>query len=151
MVEKLNMTPDGYKTKLYISCINECPLEGKIDKDYIVHEILNYHKDLLIVDEFCLSDTCGSLNFIDYKYIVDNCMHFGMPPSKFSLHLHVKKENLDELKKIVFYSLDKNIIRFDVSIIESGGCSVTMNTSKLLPNMSYDLLNSFLINYNKLH
>ena len=147
MVGLLDDISDGFKTKLYISCINECPVEGKIDKDFIVHEILNYYKDLPVIDEFCLSDTCGSLNFIDYKYIVDNCMHFGIPSSKISLHLHVKNENIKELEKIMFYSLDNNIIRFDVSILESGGCSATIHSSKLLPNMSYELFYSFLKKY----
>jgi len=147
MVGILDDISDGFKTKLYISCINECPVEGKIDKDFIVHEILNYYKELPVIDEFCLSDTCGSLNFIDYKYIVDNCMHFGIPSSKISLHLHVKNENIKELEKIMFYSLDNNIIRFDVSILESGGCSATIHSSKLLPNMSYELFYSFLKKY----
>jgi hydroxymethylglutaryl-CoA lyase len=127
-----------YNTKLYISCINECPLQGKIDIDCIVHEILNYHRDFN-VDEFCLSDTCGSLEFEDFKYIVDTCLYFGMTPNQLSLHLHIKKENMDEIKQIVFYALDKKILKFDVSILESGGCSVTMPLSKLLPNMSYEL------------
>jgi isopropylmalate/homocitrate/citramalate synthase len=127
-----------FNTKLYISCIDECPIQGKINVDFIIHEILNYHKELNI-NEFCLSDTCGSLQFEDFKYIVDTCLYFGMIPSQLSLHLHIKKDNIDEIKQIVFYALDRKIMKFDVSILESGGCSVTMPSSKLVPNMSYDL------------
>jgi hydroxymethylglutaryl-CoA lyase len=148
MFKTMGSTPDNdYKTKLYISCINECPLEGKIDNDTIVHEILNYHKNFPLINEYCLSDTCGSLNFDDYKYIVDACMFFGIPPTKLSLHLHVNKENMEELKKIIFHSLDNNIIRFDVSILESGGCSVTLPSSKLLPNLSYEIFNNIYSKY----
>jgi hydroxymethylglutaryl-CoA lyase len=144
----MTTTPEvDFKTKLYISCINECPLEGKIDNDTIVHEILNYHKNFPLINEYCLSDTCGSLIFDDYKYIVDACMFFGIPPTKLSLHLHVNKENIEDLKKIIFHSLDSNIIRFDVSILESGGCSVTLPSSKLLPNLSYEIFNNIYSKY----
>jgi hydroxymethylglutaryl-CoA lyase len=132
-----------FKTKLYISCINDCPLEGKMDNDYIVHEILYYHADFPNINEFCLSDTCGSLKFEDYKYIIGNCIYFGLHPSKISLHLHVKKDNIEEIRQIVKHSIDNNINRFDVSIMESGGCSLTMPAANLLPNASYELFNSF--------
>jgi len=136
-----------FKAKLYISCINECPLEGKIDNDFIVHEIMHYSKDYPIINEFCLSDTCGTLNYEDYKYIVDNCIYFGLHPTKISLHLHVRKSSIEEIKKIVHHSLDNNIIRFDVSIMETGGCSITLSSENLLPNMSYELINYFFEKY----
>jgi len=146
--EMFKTIPDNeIKTKLYISCINECPLEGKIDNDVIVHEILNYHKNFPLINEYCLSDTCGSLNFDDYKYIVDACLFFGMPSTKISLHLHVNKENIEDLTKIIYHSLDNNIIRFDVSLLESGGCSVTLPSSKLLPNLSYEMFNKIYSKY----
>ena len=53
-----NERKDKYKIKLYISCINECPIDGKIDNDFIVHEILKYSN--YNIDKFCLSDTCGT-------------------------------------------------------------------------------------------
>jgi len=127
-----------FNTKLYISCINECPIEGKIDNDFIINEILNYHKNLN-VNEICLSDTCGSLTFDDFQYIVETCLFFGMTPNKLSIHLHIKKENIEEIQKIVFFALDQKIMKFDVSVLESGGCSLTMPNSSLLPNMSYEL------------
>jgi hydroxymethylglutaryl-CoA lyase len=139
-----------FKTKLYISCITDCPLEGKMDNDYIIHEILYYNADFPNIDEFCLSDTCGSLKFEDYKYIVENCVFFGLQPSKISLHLHVKKQNIEEIKQIVKYSMDNNINRFDVSILESGGCSLTIPSTDLLPNASYELLNAIYKSYHSL-
>jgi hydroxymethylglutaryl-CoA lyase len=148
MFKTIHLTPDNdFKTKLYVSCINECPLEGKIDNDIIIHEVLNYHKNFPLINEFCLSDTCGSLKFDDYKYIVDTCLFFGMPSTKLSLHLHMNKENIEEVTKIIFHSLDSNIIRFDVSLLESGGCSVTLPSSKLLPNLSYEVFNKIYLKY----
>jgi len=136
-----------FKTKLYISCITDCPLEGKIDNDRIIHEILYYNADFPKVDEFCLSDTCGSLKFDDYKYIVNSCIFFGLHPSKISLHLHINKKNIEEINQIVKHSINNNINRFDVSIMESGGCSLTMPSSDLLPNASYHLFNSLFKKY----
>jgi isopropylmalate/homocitrate/citramalate synthase len=131
--------------KLYVSCINECPVEGKIDNDFIVNRILNLNK--MNVDNICLSDTCGSLNEEDFEYIVDTCSYFGIPLNKFSLHLHVKREREAEIEKIIHKALDRKIINFDVSYLETGGCSVTMDKKKLTPNLSYDLYYKALCNY----
>jgi hydroxymethylglutaryl-CoA lyase len=144
-VEKIK--PYEFKTKLYISCITDCPLEGKIDNDNIIHEILYYHTEFPNINEFCLSDTRGSLKFEDYKYIVDNCIFFGMHPSKISLHLHVNKQNVQEFNHIIKHSINNDINRFDVSIMESGGCSLTMPSSDLLPNASYELFDSLFTKY----
>jgi len=131
--------------KLYVSCINECPIEGKIDNDFIVNRILNLNK--MNVDNICLSDTCGSLNEEDFEYIVDTCAYFGLPLSKFSLHLHVKREREAEIQRIIHKALDRKIIKFDVSYLDTGGCSVTMNKKNLAPNLSYDLYYKTLCNY----
>lgn len=131
--------------KLYVSCINECPIEGKIDNDFIVNRILNLNK--MNVDNICLSDTCGSLNEEDFEYIVDTCAYFGLPLSKFSLHLHVKREREAEIQRIIHKALDRKIIKFDVSYLDTGGCSVTINKKNLAPNLSYDLYYKTLCNY----
>jgi hydroxymethylglutaryl-CoA lyase len=137
--------PSELNTKLYISCINECPIEGKINNDVVINEIIYYSKNMNM-NELCLSDTCGTLLFEDYKYIIDKCIEVGIDAEKISLHLHTS-ENIDNIRDIVHYSLDKNIKKFDVSLIESGGCSVTMDKSKLKPNMSYELLFKLLDEY----
>jgi hypothetical protein len=136
---------DTYKIKLYISCINECPIDGKIDNDFIVYEILKYSK--LNIDNFCLSDTCGTLEIDDFEYIVDTCNYFGLPFSKMSLHLHVKNERKNIVKQIIQMAISKKISSFDVSILESGGCSVTMDKNKLAPNLSYDLFYESIVDY----
>ena len=136
---------ENYNIKLYISCINECPIDGKIDNDFIVHEILKYSK--FNIDNFCLSDTCGTLELDDFEYIVDTCNYFGLPFSKMSLHLHVKNERKHIVKQIIQMAISKKINVFDVSILESGGCSVTIDKNKLAPNLSYDLFYESIVDY----
>jgi hydroxymethylglutaryl-CoA lyase len=121
--------------KLYISCINECPFEGRIDIDYILHEIFRYNMKYEL-DEICLSDSCGTLSFEDYKYIVDALIYFGVLRSKIGVHLHVNTSNRYEMTQIVRYSLKSRITRFDVSLLHSAGSSM-MNPKKKLV-MSYD-------------
>jgi translation initiation factor 2 beta subunit (eIF-2beta)/eIF-5 len=138
--------PCSYKTKLYISCFNYCPIIGKIDNDFIINEVLNYHKKFDF-NELCLSDTMGNISYDDFEYIIDTCMYFGLPKSKLSFHFHVSEENYENLEKILFYCFSKNLNNFDVSMLETGGCSVTMGPNKLRPNMSYDLFYSILYKY----
>ena len=95
----------------------------------------------------CLSDTCGTLKVEDFIYIVDRCYSQGIPYELFSLHLHVKPEREDEIKKIMYAALDRKITQFDVSHLTSGGCSVTIDSKDLAPNLSYDLYYDTLINY----
>ena len=131
--------------KLYISCINECPIEGKIDNDLIVNRLLLLNK--MNVEILCLSDTCGSLELEDFEYIIETCYFFGLQPSKFSLHLHVKPGRENIIEKIIHKALDYKIIKFDVSLLETGGCSVTMKKENLAPNLSYELYYNALYNY----
>lgn len=131
--------------KLYVSCINECPISGKIDNDYIINRLLKLNN--MNVDNICLSDTCGTLNDEDFEYIVDTCKYFGMSLNKFSLHLHVRKGREDIVEKIIHKALDRDIINFDVSLLETGGCSVTIDKKNLAPNLSYDLYYKSLFNY----
>lgn len=139
MFEILQGEPDAerYIKKLYISCINECPISGKIDNDFVINEILQYNSKFSF-DELCLSDTCGTLLYDDFEYIVETIHFFGVPLSKISLHLHVSATNLENLEHILRYCFRKGINKFDVAMIETGGCSVTMNRNKLLANMTYE-------------
>jgi len=131
--------------KVYVSCINECPIEGKINNDLIVNRLLTLNN--MNVDTICLSDTCGSLNSEDFEYIIDSCKSSGINMQKLSLHLHVKNNRESEVEKIFHKALDRKIINFDVSALDSGGCSVTMDKNKLAPNMNYDQYYKFLTNY----
>jgi isopropylmalate/homocitrate/citramalate synthase len=128
-----------YNVKLYISCIDECPIEGKINNDFIIDEIFYYYQNFDI-DIYCLCDTCGTLNYFDYKYIIDNLINKKFPIEKISLHLHVDLEkNIFNIENIIFYSLDNNIKQYDISLLEFGGCSLTIKINNLHQNLSYQL------------
>ena len=122
--------------KLYISCITHCPFEGKKNNDYIVNEIIYYSK-LKKINNLCLSDTCGNMDFIDFKYIIDNLLLY-INIDNISLHLHVNKNNYLNIEKIIEYAITNKIYKFDVTGFENiGGCSVTMDQNKLHGNLQY--------------
>jgi len=141
------------KTKLYVSCVNECPVIGLMDNDFIIHEILSSYGNVNHLDinesynEICISDTMGTLKSRDFEYIVDGLMRFGMAASHISLHLHVNSENAEEAKRILFACFQRGIHKFDASVISEGGCSVTMNANQLKPNMTYDFFHATLREY----
>jgi hypothetical protein len=139
-----NKDSKHHTVKLYVSCINECPIEGKIDNNIVIEKILEYQE--LKPDILCLSDTCGTLTEDDLHYIVNNIKKCGSY-NNLSLHLHVKPGREDEVEKIIHTALDFGINSFDVSALESGGCSVTMNKSQLAPNLSYELYYKSLATY----
>jgi len=128
--------------KLYISCITHCPINGKQDKDYIINEIL-YYSQLNRINELCLSDTCGTMEFTDFKYILDTlCSSMKINDfNKISLHLHVDEKNIKNVNKIIDYSLKNGMYNFDVtSFTDIGGCVVTMdkNKNKINGNLTYN-------------
>lgn len=136
-----------YKTKIYLSCVNECPIEGKIDNDIIVAyalKLLELKPDLL-----CLSDTCGTLMLDDFAYILNGLKKDEQndKSKNISLHLHVKQGREDEVEKLIHYALDQGINSFDVSLLNSGGCSLTMDNTQIAPNLSYDLYYKCLTTY----
>lgn len=147
MMKQLNNKCKNKIVKLYISCINECPIEGKIDNNIIIECILKYKN--LNPNILCLSDTCGTLTIEDFNYIINglNRDELTNDYSYLSLHLHVKPGREGEIEKIIHSALDFGITSFDVSALESGGCSVTMNKSELAPNLSYELYYKFLATY----
>jgi len=116
----LSANDSGITSKLYISCINECPIAGKLDMDFVLREILLYHTEYQF-DELCLSDTCGTLTFDEYEYLLDALLFFGIPAEKLSLHLHVPPHNVEHVRRILWYSFDKYVRKFDVSVVETAG------------------------------
>jgi len=135
----------NFNIKLYVSCINECPIEGKISNDDIVSKL--YYLSGKKFDKICLSDTCGTLTNDDFSEIIGMLYEIGADINKFTLHLHIKPEREDEVQEIVHTALDYGIEEFDVSYLKSGGCSVTMDKNKMAPNMSYEQYYKFLSNY----
>lgn len=149
--ERLKREPDKkYTTKLYMSCINKCPVSGYIPNNFCIDEIIYYYNHYSF-DELCLSDTCGELSFGGYQYIIDKCIERGIPKSLFSLHLHVSTEQYENLEQILFYSFSLGINKFDISLLETGGCSVTMKPKEIHSNLSYDLFYEILYKYITVH
>jgi hypothetical protein len=164
----LDDKPGKNIVKLYVSCINECPIEGQIDTMEIINKIKKYQE--LKPDILCLSDTCGTLSE-EVLYRILSSLNLGsdngpigpsMPqkpsPShseglkresynNISLHLHVKPGRENEVEKMIHTALDYGITSFDVSALKSGGCSVTMNQNDLCPNLSYELYYKSLTTY----
>jgi isopropylmalate/homocitrate/citramalate synthase len=136
---------DEYKTKIYVSCVSECPIDGKLDNNMIVEKIVQLRA--LSFDTICLSDTCGTLKLHDFVYIVDRSNERGVPYNKMALHLHVQQGYENIIEEILHAALDRGIVHFDVSYLESGGCSVTINKDALAPNLSYDLYYQALAKY----
>jgi isopropylmalate/homocitrate/citramalate synthase len=149
MLEYLYTIP-AYSTiqrKLYISCIAECPLSGRIDPLHICNEIRDYYENYDFT-ELCLSDTCGTLSFDDFSHILDVCIrHNNIDKTKISLHLHASDEGRHIVKRIIKHALLNGIRRFDVSILETGCCSATMRTEQVANNISYAFFYECLIEY----
>ena len=136
MIKEIKLNNIDSKIKLYISCINECPIDGKQKNKEVIKEIESYFD--YEVDEICLSDTCGTLMSNDCRDIIDNLDVIDY--SKLSLHLHYS--DINNLTDIFRYCYSKGIVKYDVSILkDSGGCSVTMEDTKINGNLHYDLFN----------
>ena len=129
-------------SKLYISCVNECPISGIMENKDIAKELMEYL--VTPVDEICISDTCGTLTKERFEPIMKELRPFmekeNIPMSKLSLHLH-KHVVPGETQKLITYCIQNGIYNFDVSCVEGGGCSVTMNENKINGNVSYDDFN----------
>lgn len=134
-----------FSVKLYVSCINECPIDGKMDNAIIMNTINKL--TMLKPDKICLSDTCGTLTLSEFKSILHELNKNDINYSLLSLHLHINPENENEAEQIVHYAIENGIFEFDVSAINSGGCSITMDKQKLKPNMSYEQYYKFLTTY----
>jgi isopropylmalate/homocitrate/citramalate synthase len=121
--------------KLYVSCINECPIDGKLSTEQVVSRLMPMFQ--LGADKIFLSDTCGTLTCDDFDVIMRKLIVRNISPQKIGLHLHVRNENV--IEDIISRALDYGVMDFDVSDLAGGGCSVTMDKTKLAPNLSYDL------------
>ena len=131
----------GYK-KIYVSCVNQCPISGIIDNKTIIRELMDYI--VMPVDEICISDTCGTLTkdifHTLYTELVPLMIKENIPISKLSLHLH-KHRTPGKTHELIKYCINNELYNFDVSCIEGGGCSVTMKECQINKNVSYDDFN----------
>lgn len=139
MVDLVKTNHEDNKIKLYISCFTECPIVGKIDNHAILAEIMYYyHTHGEQISNLCLSDTCGTLRFQDFKFIIDALIKKSVELENFGLHLH-KQSNCDNVKNIIVYGMKNGISQYDVSYMpEIGGCSVTMENPS--GNIGYETI-----------
>lgn len=133
-----------YKKKLYISCIDECPVSGRFGIDAIVDEILLYCTQYNF-DEICLSDTCGSLSIAKFKQLIEKLQHAGVSITRVGLHLHINPDKKRNLEQIICFAIHNGIFRFDVSHLVAGGCSVTLGEDLCHPNLTYEYLEEILL------
>lgn len=144
-----NPSTSNPKVKIYLSCVNNCPIEGKISNDLISNEII-YYNNVCKPDIICLSDTCANLSYDDFSDIITRANKGGVSYEKISLHLHIDLTNKDfysNLQKIFNDSMDKGITKFDISFLESGGCVMTLGNDDTKPNLSYELYYRLLVDY----
>ena len=79
------------------------------------------------------------------KYIIDSIITLGVDVNNISLHLHVSEKEITKTENILKYSFFSKIKRFDISLIDTGGCILTMDSKNINKNLTYDiLLNSLL-------
>ena len=142
-INKILINKNLYENKLYLSCFNDCPIEGNIDHYNIINDLL-YYSDLQSFNELCLSDTTGRLNNKDFKEIINDIKKI-VNVNKLSLHLHVNKDDIDNTLEIINTALKVSISKFDISYINEGGCSVTMDNANLNANLNYKLLEKLII------
>jgi hypothetical protein len=113
--------------KLYINCFSVCPIEGKLNNDYVIDEICNYY-NYLKPDILCLKDNCALINKSDFEYIINKCVENGVNPSKIALHLRYISGYEQNTINIINSAIDNKITMFDVS---------SMTTSDYVKNTSY--------------
>ena len=128
--------------KLYLSCFNDCPIEKEISEDEILFNIIQY-SNLKSFNEICLSDTTGNLKIDDFVKIFYQIRKL-ININNLSLHLHVKKNNENNVIEIIKEGFKLDLNKLDISCIDEGGCSVTMDKSELNSNLNYNLLNKLL-------
>jgi len=125
--------------KVYLSCITQCPISGKIDNNLIVNELYDYLQNDGI-NEVCISDTCGKMSYSDFIHIIDYLnidMKYNL--DKVSLHLHCNDNlNYYTINNIITYAIKNKIYKFDVSSLNAGGCTITLNNDELNNNLSYE-------------
>ena len=104
----LSKTPQTYK-KLYVSCLTECPYAGQIDIDSTLYELCTYYHKYG-VDELSLCDTCGKLNYENFRYLVSSLSFFGIPKSCIGFQFRMT----DDFHYMLMYAEENGFYKWDV-------------------------------------
>ena len=137
--QMMNQITNGAYTKGYLSCVTECPYEGQIKTSKIIDAIVRLHE--LGINEICLSDTLGTVKkerFYDLISNIDSNIS-----SSLSIHLHQNLGN-DDWKQVIKNCIDNNILTFDTSLLNLGGCPAAFSKEKKSGNLDLNDLVEFL-------
>lgn len=118
------------KIKLTIECINECPVEGKLNEDYIYNELYFYMYNYFDIHSMCLSDTCGNLTSDEFD---DLCVQIrgNMLRSNISMHLRKNASNPGSYH-VIERAKQLNIRNFDVSaMLVVSNCPTNLHYSDI--------------------
>jgi hydroxymethylglutaryl-CoA lyase len=143
IVKCVNFAGINKTAKVYVSCINHCPLTGRVHDEAIYAAIRPY---IVMVsngeiDEVCLADTCGTLRRDDFQRIIETLYMLGLPYENMGLHLHVSMSDpvqCEEARRILWCAFDRGVGAVDVATSQGGGCSVTIAADKIAPNLTHD-------------
>jgi isopropylmalate/homocitrate/citramalate synthase len=108
---------------------------------------LKWYWENLNPDILCLSDTCGELTNDTFIEIISGIKKIGIPLEKISLHLHASENEYNQVKKIFYTAFEEKITHFDLSLLDSGGCIVTLGHNKIKPNITYSLYYKLLVDW----
>ena len=128
---------DAY-VKGYISCINECPYEGKLELVKMLDTINKLYD--MGMDEICISDTLGTLTAGELNEILYNLDYEVL--DKLSIHLHQKKN--DNWKSVIDCCLYYDLVSFDTSLLNLGGCPAAYSSNEKSGNLSLFDLTTYL-------
>lgn len=145
MLARIDDSKNKYGSKLYVSCINECPIDGKMNNDYVVDRLIELIQ--LKADIICLSDTCGTLHNNDFKYIIQKTLKNGINPKKLCLHMYVDPNCEENTEKIFHIALDHGINNFNVSAFNFDGFLNNKKKQNIFPTLQYELYYKFLQSY----
>lgn len=145
MMVRLDDSKNKFGSKLYVSCINECPIDGKMNNDYVVDKLIELTQ--LKTDIICLSDTCGTLQSTDFKYIIQKALKDGINSKKISLHMYIDPNSKENAEKIFHIALDHGINNFDVSAFNFDEFSNSKKKIDVFSTLQYDLYYKFLQSY----
>ena len=131
------ITNNAY-VKGYVSCINECPYEGKLELVKMLDTINKLYD--MGMDEICISDTLGTLTEDKLDEILNNLDYEVL--NKLSIHLHQKKN--DNWKSVVDCCLYYDLVSFDTSLLNLGGCPAAYSSKEKSGNLSLLDLTTYL-------
>jgi len=134
----MNEINNNAYVKGYISCINECPYEGKLELVKMLDTINKLYD--MGMDEICISDTLGTLTQDKLNEILYNLDYEVL--DKLSIHLHQKKN--DNWKSVVDCCLFYNLVSFDTSVLNLGGCPAAYSSKEKSGNLSLFDLTTYL-------